>query len=109
MKKLPSKPLVLVKWLDASALAPTTTVDDDNLEELLHKNWPIYTVGWLLKEDGHGVSIGSEWIEDEQVYRNTTFVPSSLVVSIHRLNRAKKLYTPPSTSFDDGLTSAPVV
>jgi hypothetical protein len=85
---------VIVKWLDASALAPTTTVDDDNLVELLHKNWPIYTVGWLLKEDSHGVSIGSEWIEDEQVYRNTTFVPAALVESIHRLSRGKKLVKP---------------
>ena len=106
MTKLPSKPLVIVKWEDPHSPAGTICIDDNSIDEL-HKTIPMHTVGWLLKDDAKGVSIGGEWCGDGD-YRSTTFIPRSLIHTVHKLNRAKKILAEPSESFDGGLTASVV-
>jgi hypothetical protein len=93
----------MVKWNDAHSPLDTDVIDSKNIDEQLHKVIPMHTVGWLLKEDLNGVSIGSEWCGDDD-YRSTTFIPRVLIVSVHRLSRSRKLHPDPSPSFDGGLT-----
>jgi len=93
----------MVKWNDAHSPHSTDVFDTADIDDKLHKPIAIYTVGWLLKDDYRGVSIGSEWCEDND-YRSTTFIPRALIVSIHRLSKAKKLMEA-SSSFDQGLTA----
>jgi hypothetical protein len=94
----------MVRWNDAHSPTDTDIIDSANIDDKLHKPITIYTVGWLLKDDLRGVSIGSEWCEDDD-YRSTTFIPRALVVSITRLSKSRKLLAP-SSSFDGGLTAA---
>lgn len=95
---------MIVKWNDAHSPTDTDIIDSSNIDDKLHRPTPIYTVGWLLKDDLRGVSIGSEWCEDDD-YRSTTFIPRVLIVSIHRLSKSKRLMEP-SAPFDGGLTSS---
>lgn len=79
-----SKPLVLVRWNDATgSLTKNLTEADDSY----HKPEVMQTVGWLLRSDTRGVSICNEVYLDDGVphYRGHTFVPRGMVVTVKRL------------------------
>ena len=96
------KPLVIVKWNDAYSPLGSEVTNDENLDEA-HKPLEMLTVGWLLRDNVKGLTLCAENCGDGD-FRNRTFIPRSLVVSIHRLSRSKKLHEV-SHGFDDGLTA----
>jgi hypothetical protein len=83
--------LALVEWLDAHSPSATLDVTEDALEGV-HGPLTILTVGWVLRSDAVGVTIGSEACIDTdqtQSYRSTTFVPRALVVAERPLGRPR--------------------
>lgn len=84
-------PLVALTWNDANSPRATEIIDldDPTWKDKHHKPVVITTVGWVVQDDEVGVSIVGEYI-GERSYRNQTFVPRSLVVSLKPIKRARK-------------------
>ena len=85
--------LVSVAWNDAWVDGDGAVSLDD--VALSHHPKVITTLGWLLYEDEHGVSIANEYFDD--VYRGRTFIPRAMIISIvsYQLtkSRSKKVQT----------------
>ncbi len=94
----------MVTWNDAWSPVGSDSVNAADVDDV-HHGLPIWTVGWLLKDDAAGVTICAEYTDDDD-YRSRSFIPRPLVVSIHRLARSRKLHEIPAVS-DPGLTPAP--
>lgn len=76
--------LVRVTWHDAHA-----TATDVYTKAKHHAPAVMYTVGWLLDDDGIGVSVACERYPDDVLgwnYRGHTFIPRGIVVKIERLS-----------------------
>lgn len=88
------KPLVILTWKDAHGGGNTVYHD----HELPHAPILIHTVGWLLRLDAEGVSVGGELCEDG-AWRSVTFVPAPLIVTtkyiVKPAKRPRKTPTPP--------------
>lgn len=68
-------PLVVVHWDDA--------VDRGDGESTpVHKPARQICLGWLLQYDSAGVSIAYEYSEEDDRWRNETFIPSGMIVAI---------------------------
>jgi hypothetical protein len=74
-----SYPLVLVHWLDA-------WYDPD---EQSHEDWradyPVQTVGYLVRDDHTVISIAQEVLPDDEGFRAVTHIPRAMVQQITRL------------------------
>lgn len=103
--KPPTRPLVLVTWNDAHSPASTDVIRADALEKV-HGSLPMITVGWVLRDDPDGITVAGEYCGEED-YRNGTFIPRNMVVSMVALKKPrKKPVQATSPSFDLGLTLA---
>lgn len=87
-------PLVLVVWDDAHADASEALSLDD--VAVKHRAAVFQTVGWLLRDDGLGVSVANERCLDQgdEVYRGRTFIPRSLIKSIVAVIKPRKKKEP---------------
>lgn len=72
-------PLVLVHWLDAWYDADEQTVDD------WRADYPVQTVGYLVRDDRAVVSIAQEVLPDDEGFRAVTHIPRPMVQQITRL------------------------
>lgn len=87
--------LVLVRWNDAHSGG----TEQFEASSVPHAPMIVETVGWLLRQDGEGVSVASELI-DGATYRAYTFVPAGMVISVTpvvkpRKKRGRNAETPP--------------
>lgn len=71
-------PLVSVVWKDAWVRADEPV----NLEDVAasHKPTIVTTIGWLLLQDGEGVSLANEFYDS--TYRGRTFIYHPMIVSV---------------------------
>ena len=72
--------IVEVRWVDASSYASARTVDQCKKCSLLKMK----TVGYLISEDIKVVVVSMEFCENG-MYKDTTVIPRSTVISIKRL------------------------
>lgn len=77
--------LVILRWSDAHAGGH----DQYDAASVPHAPLIIETVGWLLREDGVGVSVASELI-DGGYCRSYTFVPKGMVISVTPVIKPRK-------------------
>jgi hypothetical protein len=75
----PSYPLVVIHWLDA------WYDPDEQKQEDWREEYPIKTVGYLVRDEGHVVSIAQEVLPDGEGFRAVTHIPRPLVQRIDRL------------------------
>jgi hypothetical protein len=80
------KPLVIVTWNDAHGDATTARSADD----IQHKPMVMLTVGWLLRDDGTGVSLAAEHCTEDKTWRGITFVPRGMVISVGHIVRPRR-------------------
>ena len=78
-------PLVVVVWLDA--WQSETAV---SLESFEHKPERITTIGWLMRDDEHGVQLANEYYG--HTWRGRTFIPRAMVVDVahYKLTKPRK-------------------
>ena len=72
-------PLVLVHWLDAWYDPDEQTVDD------WRADYPVQTVGYLVRDEGAVISIAQEVLPDDEGFRAVTHIPRGMVQQITRL------------------------
>lgn len=72
-------PLVLVHWLDAWYDPDEQTVDD------WRADYPVQTVGYLVRDEGPVISIAQEVLPDDEGFRAVTHIPRGMVQQITRL------------------------
>ena len=75
-------PLVLVHWLDAWYDPDEQTVDD------WRADYPVQTVGYLVRDEGAVISIAQEVLPDDEGFRAVTHIPRGMVQQITRLAMA---------------------
>lgn len=83
-------PFVRVEWDDA--WADTDEFVTPHAIEKTHRAMRITTMGWLLHEDEHGLSVANEASTDAggtETYRGRTFIPRGMILSVTRLRVAK--------------------
>jgi hypothetical protein len=77
-------PLVLVKWRDA-------WFDPEQLgAEDWRADYPVQTVGFLVRNDGVVVSVAQEVLPDGDGYRAVTHIPAAIITSITVLSEARR-------------------
>lgn len=81
-------PLVLVHWLDAW-YDPDEQTDDD-----WRADYPVQTVGYLVRDDLAVISIAQEVLPEDEGFRAVTHIPRGMVQQITKL----ALELPPSGS-----------
>jgi len=69
-------PLVLVRWRDAWFDPEQLGADD------WREDYPVMTVGFLVRDDGVVVSVAQEILPDGDGYRAVTHIPAPIVVSM---------------------------
>ena len=79
--------LVVLTWAD-SWVDGAAEVSLKDVHET-HKPWVITTVGWLLLQDGEGVSLANEKTGPDS-YRGRTFVPAGDIISIKPYRSPRK-------------------
>jgi hypothetical protein len=72
-------PLVLVHWLDAWYDA------DEQSHEDWRADYPVQTVGYLVRDDHNVISIAQEVLPDDEGFRAVTHIPRPMVQQITRL------------------------
>ncbi|MEX0990283.1 MAG: hypothetical protein WD206_08325 [Actinomycetota bacterium] len=75
----PTHPLVVVHWLDA------WYDPDEQKAEDWREEYAIQTVGYLVRDEGHVVSIAQEILPDGEGFRAVTHIPRPMVQRIDRL------------------------
>lgn len=75
----PAYPLVVIHWLDA------WYDPDEQKQEDWREEYPIKTVGYLVRDEAHVVSIAQEVLPDGEGFRAVTHIPRALVQRIDRL------------------------
>jgi hypothetical protein len=77
-------PLVLVRWRDA-------WFDPEQLgSEDWRADYPVQTVGFLVRNDSVVVSVAQEVLPDGDGYRAVTHIPAAIVTSITVLSEARQ-------------------
>lgn len=94
-------PLVVVEWNDAADYDGSVSLADVHAK---HKVTIVTTVGWLMMQDSTGVTIASEFYDDE--YRRVGFIPQEMLRSVTHYKLAK---LKPKKVSSGGDTSASVV
>jgi len=80
----PCPPLVLVRWRDA-------WFDPEQLgSEDWRSDYPVQTVGFLVRNDTAIVSVAQEILPDGDGYRAVTHIPAAIVTSITVLSEARQ-------------------
>jgi hypothetical protein len=80
---------VLVTWTDAFGDAMQQTWTTEELTS--HAPIIVKTVGWLYKEDDIGVTLFTDFIEDDTPsFRGKTFIPKGMIVSVDTLIVSRK-------------------
>lgn len=95
-------PLAVVEWLDAwvDGNDPVNLAD----AAATHKPKVVVTIGWVLLQNNHGISIANEHYGDEDTYRGRTFIPAAMIKSITIMNLSKpRTKKPPPTGGSDAL------
>ena len=82
-------PIVIVTWDDAHGSATKDVTE----RELPHAPTRMQSIGWLLRDDETGVSIGTEVFYEDGVayFRGHTFVPRGMVQTCVVKTRARKV------------------
>ncbi len=75
----PIYPLVVVHWLDA------WYDPDEQQAEDWREEYPIRTVGYLVRDEDHVVSIAQEVLPETEGFRAVTHIPRGMVQRIDRL------------------------
>ena len=81
-------PAVVAIWGDAHARNQAVEYTEDEIRNL-HKEEIVTTLGLLLKEDEHGVSLYTEETGPD-VVRGANFIPAALIKEIIRLGPVKR-------------------
>ena len=80
----PSPPIVLVRWRDA-------WFDTEQLgEEDWRSDYPVQTVGFLVRNDSVVVSVAQEILPDGDGYRAVTHIPAPIITSITVLSEGRQ-------------------
>ena len=79
---------VVVIWDDAHARHQAVEYTEDEVRNL-HRPEAVVTLGLLLKEDEHGVSLYSEETGPDAV-RGANFIPAALIKDIIRMGHLKR-------------------
>lgn len=99
MEKSIEGKLAVVEWADAHSPGDTADVDPANLGSI-HAPYVIRTVGWILRSDAVGVTVGSEQclLSDGTglTYRTVTFVPAGMIRDVLPLPAQKRRRQPPT-------------
>ena len=72
-------PLVLVHWLDA-----WYDPDEQSYEDW-RADYPVQTVGYLVRDEHNVISIAQEVLPDDEGFRAVTHIPRAMVQGITRL------------------------
>ena len=84
--------IVLVKWIDA--YHEDTGWAFGSAEELQFDKTPVWTTGFLLKQDKHGVLIAQTWYPNDVA--NIIGIPKGMIQSIINLGKVKENSFEPS-------------
>jgi len=79
-------PLVLVRWRDAWFDPEQLGADD------WREDYPVMTVGFLVRDDGVVVSVAQEILPDGDGFRAVTHIPAPIVASITVLTESHELH-----------------
>ena len=90
--------LVLVRWRDAWFDPEQLGADD------WREDYPVMTVGFLVRDDGVVVSVAQEILPDGDGYRAVTHIPAPIVVSMTVLSEASEVQAEAA----EGASPAPV-
>jgi hypothetical protein len=74
-----SYPLVLVHWLDAWYDPDEQTAED------WRPDYPVQTVGYLVRDDRSVISIAQEVLPDDEGFRAVTHIPRAMVQKVTKL------------------------
>jgi len=85
-KKVKKNDLVLVKWVDAFHLDQGWLFGSAN--ELEFDASPVWTSGFLIKEDKKGVLIAQTWFQDDCA--NIIGIPRGMIIEITKLGTISK-------------------
>jgi hypothetical protein len=80
----PTPPLVLIRWRDAWFDPEQLGADD------WRPDYPVQTVGFLVRNDGVVVSVAQEILPDGDGYRAVTHIPAPIITSITVLTEARQ-------------------
>lgn len=77
VRKKPAQPgdLIVVTWHDA-------VKHGDGEHVPRHRAYVMRTVGWLLHNDGEGVSLAGELCHSDDTWRDENFIPAGMVQGI---------------------------
>jgi len=78
-------PLVLVRWRDAWFDPEQLGADD------WREDYPVMTVGFLVRDDGVVVSVAQEILPDGDGFRAVTHIPAPIISSITVLDEGRDL------------------
>ena len=78
-------PLVLVRWRDAWFDPEQLGADD------WREDYPVMTVGFLVRDDGVVISVAQEVLPDGDGFRAVTHIPAPIVSSITVLSEGRDL------------------
>lgn len=76
-------PIVVVVWDDSQQ-------HSDGAGRARHAPARLVRLGFLVEHDEHGVSVVSEYSNDDDSWRDEHFIPNSLIVSIEEVHLAEK-------------------
>jgi hypothetical protein len=78
-------PLVIVVWLDAA-----TSTEECTAEALHNIDRNVtHTCGWLLKRDGKGAYLVTDWLECGEM-RCVSFIPNGMIKAVRTVRPERK-------------------
>lgn len=75
--KQPQLPLVIVEWHDAVTFETPVGLADVSS---MHRPEVVHTLGWVLREDEHGISLATEYYDES--YRGRSFIPRNMIRAV---------------------------
>ena len=91
--------LVLVKWIDAFHLDQGWMFGTQN--EIEFDTTPVWTTGFLLKEDRHGILLSQTWFKEDVA--NVIGIPRGMIkeiISLGRIDKENKFETSRASCFE---------
>ena len=85
--KQPTLPFVIVEWNDAVTWDTPISIEDVSV---CHRPEVVYTLGWVLKEDERGISLATEYYDEQ--FRGRSFIDRAMIKSVtpYKLTRQRK-------------------
>lgn len=80
-------PFMEVVWEDAFS-DPTADIHPDNALDS-HKPTIMHTRGWILVDDGVGISVFNEFNPESGCYRGKTFIPRGMIVEVRPIKNKR--------------------